>query len=81
MSVKARQRKSAPIFLRAGDKLLLLRFRAARNKVGRSIGKEKGPDDVLILIGIPLASALGGPISGVIPDHTHWFGLDGRTAF
>jgi ACS family tartrate transporter-like MFS transporter len=61
--------------------LLLLRFRAARSKVGRSIGKEKGPDDALILIGIHLASALGGPISGLILNHTYWFGLDGRTAF
>ena len=29
----------------------------------------------LILIGIPLASALGAPISGLILDHTRWFGF------
>jgi hypothetical protein len=25
--------------------------------------------------GNPVASVIGGPVSGVIPDHTHWFGL------
>jgi hypothetical protein len=64
----------------AVDQLLSLRFRAARSN-GRSIGKANGPDDCMILIGIPLASALGGPMSGLILDHTHWFGLDGHTAF
>jgi MFS transporter, ACS family, tartrate transporter len=29
----------------------------------------------LILIGIPLASVLGAPASGLILDHAHWFGL------
>jgi MFS family permease len=29
----------------------------------------------LILIGIPVASVLGAPISGLILDHAHWFGL------
>jgi ACS family tartrate transporter-like MFS transporter len=29
----------------------------------------------LIIIGIPLASALGAPASGLILDHAHWFGL------
>lgn len=28
----------------------------------------------LILIGLPLASVLGGPLSGFILDHAHWFG-------
>jgi MFS transporter, ACS family, tartrate transporter len=37
--------------------------------------KEKAQAIALILIGIPLASVLGGPISGLILDHTHWFGL------
>jgi sugar phosphate permease len=37
--------------------------------------REKGQAIALILIGIPLASVLGGPISGLILDHTHWFGL------
>jgi ACS family tartrate transporter-like MFS transporter len=31
----------------------------------------------LILIGIPLASVLGAPISGLILDHADWFGLSG----
>ena len=29
----------------------------------------------LIIIGIPVASVLGAPISGLILDHAHWFGL------
>ena len=29
----------------------------------------------LIIIGIPVASVLGAPISGLILDHVHWFGL------
>ena len=37
--------------------------------------RERAQAIALILIGIPLASALGGPISGFILDHTHWFGL------
>jgi MFS transporter, ACS family, tartrate transporter len=37
--------------------------------------KEKAQAIALILIGIPLASVLGGPISGLILDHAHWFGL------
>jgi ACS family tartrate transporter-like MFS transporter len=31
----------------------------------------------LIIIGIPLASVLGAPASGLILDHAHWFGLSG----
>jgi MFS family permease len=37
--------------------------------------REKAQAIALILIGIPLGSALGGPISGFILDHAHWFGL------
>jgi ACS family tartrate transporter-like MFS transporter len=37
--------------------------------------REKAQAIGLILIGIPLASVLGGPISGFILDHVHWFGL------
>ena len=37
--------------------------------------REKAQAISLILIGIPLASVLGGPISGLILDHAHWFGL------
>ena len=36
---------------------------------------EKARAIALILIGIPLASILGGPISGFILDHAHWLGL------
>ena len=37
--------------------------------------REKAQAIGLILTGIPLASVLGGPISGFILDHAHWFGL------
>jgi MFS transporter, ACS family, tartrate transporter len=37
--------------------------------------REKAQAIALILMGIPLASVLGGPISGLILDHVHWFGL------
>lgn len=38
--------------------------------------REKARAIAVILIGIPLASVLGGPISGLILDHAHWFGLN-----
>jgi ACS family tartrate transporter-like MFS transporter len=37
--------------------------------------REKAQAIASILIGIPLASVLGGPISGFILDHAHWFCL------
>src|SRR6516225_8591061 len=37
--------------------------------------REKAQAIALILIGMPLASVLGAPISGFILDHTNWFGL------
>ena len=37
--------------------------------------REKAQAIALILMGIPLASVLGGPISGLILDHVHWIGL------
>jgi MFS transporter, ACS family, tartrate transporter len=37
--------------------------------------REKAQAIALILMGIPLASVLGGPISGLILDRVHWFGL------
>src|SRR5579863_486985 len=37
--------------------------------------REKAQAIALILIGLPLAGILGGPISGFILDHTHWLGL------
>jgi MFS transporter, ACS family, tartrate transporter len=39
--------------------------------------REKAQAIALILIGIPLASVVGGPISGIILDHAHWLGLSG----
>ena len=36
--------------------------------------REKAQAIALILIGIPLANVLGGPISGFILDHIHWLG-------
>ena len=37
--------------------------------------REKAQAIALILIGIPIAGILGGPISGFILDHAHWLGL------
>src|SRR5499427_9650890 len=37
--------------------------------------REKAQAIALILIGIPLASVLGAPVSGFILEHVHWFGL------
>ena len=37
--------------------------------------REKAQAIALILMGIPLASVLGGPISGLILDHAYWLGL------
>jgi MFS transporter, ACS family, tartrate transporter len=37
--------------------------------------REKAQAIALILIGIPIANVLGGPISGLILDHANWFGL------
>jgi ACS family tartrate transporter-like MFS transporter len=37
--------------------------------------REKARAIASILIGIPVASVVGGPISGFILDHAHWFGL------
>jgi ACS family tartrate transporter-like MFS transporter len=37
--------------------------------------RNKAQAIALIMIGIPLASVLGAPVSGFILDHVHWFGL------
>ena len=37
--------------------------------------RDKAQAIALLLIGIPLASVLGAPVSGLILDHVHWFGL------
>jgi len=37
--------------------------------------REKAQATAIILMGIPLASILGAPVSGLILDHVHWVGL------
>jgi ACS family tartrate transporter-like MFS transporter len=37
--------------------------------------REKAQAIACILIGMPLASVAGGPVSGFILDHTYWFGV------
>ena len=37
--------------------------------------REKAQAIALILMGIPLASVMGAPVSGLILDHAHWLGL------
>jgi MFS family permease len=37
--------------------------------------REKAQAIALILMGIPLASVMGAPLSGLLLDHAHWFGL------
>jgi ACS family tartrate transporter-like MFS transporter len=37
--------------------------------------REKAQAIALIMMGIPLASVLGAPVSGFILDYVHWFGL------
>jgi MFS transporter, ACS family, tartrate transporter len=37
--------------------------------------REKAQAIALIIMGIPVASIVGAPISGFIIDHVHWFGI------
>jgi MFS transporter, ACS family, tartrate transporter len=37
--------------------------------------REKAQAIAIIIMGIPIASVLGAPVSGFILDHVHWFGL------
>ena len=37
--------------------------------------REKAQATAIIIMGIPLASILGAPVSGLILDHVHWLGL------
>jgi MFS family permease len=73
-------------FVQSGSQLYLARFALGLAEAGYFPGivlhlgywfrqKEKAQAIALILTGIPLASVLGGPISGFILDHVHWFGL------
>jgi MFS family permease len=73
-------------FVQSAHQLYLARFALGLAEAGYFPGivlylgywfrqREKAQTIALILIGIPLASVLGAPISGFILDHVHWFGL------
>jgi ACS family tartrate transporter-like MFS transporter len=73
-------------FVQSANQLYIARFALGLAEAGYFPGivlylgywfrqREKAQAIALILIGIPLASVLGGPISGFILDHAHWLGL------
>ena len=73
-------------FVQSANQLYIARFALGLAEAGYFPGivlyigywfrqREKAAAIALILVGIPLASVLGGPISGFILDHVHWFGL------
>jgi ACS family tartrate transporter-like MFS transporter len=73
-------------FMQSASQLYVARFALGLAEAGYFPGivlylgywfrqREKAQAIALILMGIPLASVLGGPISGLILDHVHWFGL------
>jgi MFS transporter, ACS family, tartrate transporter len=73
-------------FVQSANQLYLARFMLGLAEAGYFPGivlylgywfrqREKAQSIALILIGIPLASILGAPISGLILDHVHWLGL------
>ncbi len=73
-------------FVQSADQLYIARFMLGLAEAGYWPGivlylgywfrqREKARALALILVGIPLASVLGAPISGFILDHIHWFGL------
>jgi ACS family tartrate transporter-like MFS transporter len=73
-------------FVHSADQLYVARFALGLAESGYFPGialylgywfrqREKAQAIALILIGIPLASVLGAPVSGFILDHVHWFGL------
>lgn len=75
-------------FVQSANQLYIARFMLGLAEAGYWPGivlylgywfrqREKAQALALILVGIPLASLLGTPISGVILDHAHWFGLSG----
>ncbi len=39
--------------------------------------RERAQAIALVVVGIPVTSILGGPVSGLIMDHVHWLGLSG----
>jgi ACS family tartrate transporter-like MFS transporter len=73
-------------FVRSVNQLYIARFLLGLAEAGYFPGivlylgywfrqREKAQSIALILIGIPLASVVGAPISGFILDHVQWFGL------
>ena len=73
-------------FVRSANQLYFARFLLGLAEAGYFPGivlylgywfrqREKVQAIALILIGIPLASVVGAPISGYILDHVNWFGL------
>ena len=73
-------------FVQSANQLYIARFALGLAEAGYfpgivlSLGywfrqREKAQAIALILMGIPLASIMGAPVSGFILDHVHWFGL------
>jgi len=73
-------------FVQSANQLYIARFALGLAEAGYFPGivlylgywfrqREKAQAIALILMGLPIASILGGPISGFILDHVHWFGL------
>jgi ACS family tartrate transporter-like MFS transporter len=73
-------------FVQSANQLYIARFALGLAEAGYFPGivlymgywfrqREKAQAIALILMGIPLASVLGAPISGFILDHVHWFGF------
>jgi len=73
-------------FVQSANQLYIARFALGLAEAGYFPGivlylgywfrqREKAQAIALIIMGMPLASILGAPISGLILDHAHWFGL------
>jgi MFS family permease len=73
-------------FVHSADQLYIARFALGLAEAGYFPGivlylgywfrqQEKAQAIALILMGIPVASVVGAPISGLILDHAHWLGL------
>jgi ACS family tartrate transporter-like MFS transporter len=73
-------------FVQSANQLYLARFALGVAEAGYFPGivlclgywfrqQEKAQAIALILMGIPVASVLGAPVSGFILDHVHWLGL------
>jgi MFS transporter, ACS family, tartrate transporter len=73
-------------FVQTTHQLYVLRFALGLAEAGYFPGillylsywfrqREKAQTIALLLTGIPVASILGAPVSGIILDHVHWLGL------